>query len=184
MIMRGKLQQTWRDLLSRCLNPKDKSYPTYGGRGISVCERWANKCKVRIKACGRFSTEGFENFLEDMGPTWFPGATIDRIDNDGDYTPENCQWLFLKDNVGKRNRELVEEGKHNWQGPEFNNKRVQNGTHPWVGGEKQRIEGLQKIAKGEHHIQTIKKVCPYCLRTFNPLTYGHWHGEKCKLRGN
>ena len=59
----------------------------YGGRGISVCDRW-NK---------------FENFLEDMGfkPS---GMTIERINNDGDYEPSNCQWLTRSENSLKRNK--------------------------------------------------------------------------------
>lgn len=68
--------KAWLHMRERCLNPKDKCYPDWGGRGITVCSRWLHS---------------FENFLSDMGEKP-PGLSLGRIDNDGNYTPKNCRW--------------------------------------------------------------------------------------------
>jgi hypothetical protein len=71
---------SWAGMIARCTNPKNSRYKDWGGRGIKVCERWRK----------------FKNFLADMGqkPT---GMSLDRINNDGDYRPDNCRWATWKE---------------------------------------------------------------------------------------
>lgn len=79
--------RSWQQMRLRCLNPRHKAYPNYGGRGISVCARWL---------------ESPINFYEDMGPKPTPLHELDRIDNDGNYEPGNCRWTSRSRN--SRNR--------------------------------------------------------------------------------
>jgi hypothetical protein len=84
--MKHPLYTIWSAMKDRCHNPNNKQYADYGGRGITVCDRWRNS---------------FPNFLEDMGERP-EGLTLERSDNDGNYEPSNCVWETRKKQAENR----------------------------------------------------------------------------------
>jgi hypothetical protein len=82
---RTPIYRVWCGMIARCHRPGSGSYPRYGGRGITVCERW----------------QTFENFLADMGERP-AGKSIDRINNDSNYEPGNCRWATPKEQRANR----------------------------------------------------------------------------------
>lgn len=88
--------RSWLSMLNRCRNRNLDCYPDYGGRGITVCERWASS---------------FESFLADMGPRPSAEYSLDRINNDKGYEPSNCRWATRREQgCNKRNNHVVEYG--------------------------------------------------------------------------
>lgn len=81
------LYNAWEGMKQRCHNPRNPRFPRYGGRGISVCERWRNS---------------FAAFAEDMGPKPTPKHSVDRINNDGNYEPSNCRWATSREQYDNR----------------------------------------------------------------------------------
>lgn len=87
--------KAWHAAKQRCTRPEVSAYPEYGGRGITMCDRWI---------------DSFETFFEDMGPCP-PGLSLDRIDNDGPYSPTNCRWTTQV--VQQSNRRVTVMATHN-----------------------------------------------------------------------
>jgi hypothetical protein len=83
--------RAWKNMLTRCLYKCHKDYHRYGGRGITVCERWRTS---------------FANFLADMGLKPSPKHSIDRIDGSGNYEPSNCRWATQSEQMSNTSRNV------------------------------------------------------------------------------
>ncbi|MDV3051840.1 hypothetical protein NLV77_000775 [Staphylococcus ureilyticus] len=90
--------KVWKGMKERCSNVNSKSYKNYGGRGIKVCERWKNS---------------FDNFISDMGERPTKKHQIDRIDNDKNYSPENCKWVTRSENTLNKRHGIGKSGFRN-----------------------------------------------------------------------
>jgi hypothetical protein len=113
----------------RCQNPKSKSYAGYGGRGITVCEKW----------------QTFEGFFEDMGEQP-EGLSLERKENDLGYTLENCKWATAKEQMRNRRVTVMHEGRPIAEIAE------ENGLSPKLLRERLKAgyTGADLIAKGRH----------------------------------
>lgn len=100
-----KLYSRYSKMINRCYNKKAHNYSYYGGRGITVCDRWL---------------ESFDNFLEDMEESFKEGLELDRINNNGSYSPDNCKWVTHSKNMQNRK--------------EFKNKNGYTNIHKTFGG--------------------------------------------------
>jgi len=93
---RSMAYRIWQAMLNRCRNQRVPNYADYGGRGITVCERWQ---------------ESFQNFIADMGEPP-PGTSIDRRENDGNYEPANCRWATRAQQArNKRSNRIITYGR-------------------------------------------------------------------------
>lgn len=123
------LRHTYYNMKERCCNPQNRAYSDYGGRGIKICKRWLGK-------------DGVKNFVLDMGNKPNRDYSLDRIDVDGDYCPENCRWASKWEQAANQRRNCDKE-----QVGVFYDKRDKVYIPTLVVDKKQMIQGRSKNIK-------------------------------------
>ena len=127
----------WRSMRKRCNNPNNRAYPNYGGRGITICDRW----------------DSFPNFYEDMGPCP-PGLTLERRDTNGNYEPTNCYWADRTTQNRNRRFFAISSSKDDPYICE----------HPTAGWLLQiTIRPGEKYCKGSHDLEWLRGVRDACI---------------------
>ena len=106
-LARHRLYDVWNQMMQRCYRKTHKAYKNYGGRGITICEEWLNDFKA-------FYDWAMENGYK-------KGLTIDRTNNDGNYEPSNCRWVYR--DIQNRNKRIIQSNnKSGYKGVSFNKK--------------------------------------------------------------
>ncbi len=95
-LSRHPLYSTWVNMKHRCTSPRNPCWHRYGGRGITVCDSWFNS---------------FETFVNDVGPKPSPKHSLDRINNELGYCPENCRWATRTEQMNNKSRSVYVEYK-------------------------------------------------------------------------
>ncbi len=142
---RTPIYEVWAKMKKRCFNPSHKSYNDYGGRGITVCDRWMS----------------FENFYNDMGDKP-KGKSLERIDNDGDYTPFNCKWASREEQ--QRNKRIVKGCTRVRNGNKFQTWITTNGHRHYLGTYDSEEEAIRVYEEAKEQFHKTDKTPEFARR--------------------